>query len=166
MRYQQTGDLHLVTFSCYRRRPYSGTAEARDAFERALETMRTRYDFFVCGYVVMPEHVHLLLSEPRFVLLSKVLQALKLSVAVKREERPFWSARYYDFNVFSEAKRLEKLRYMHENPGRSRIGGGLRRTGPGRVRGTMRRVRLEGSRWSHLWTAARREREGCPTSRA
>ncbi len=78
--------------------------------------MRVRYDFYVSGYVVMPEHVHLLVSEPRVALLGKALQALKLSVAVKREERPFWQARYHDFNVFTREKRLEKLRYMHENP--------------------------------------------------
>ncbi len=115
-RYQETGDLHFVTFSCYQRRAYLGSVEARDLFVRALETMRERYEFEVRGYVVMPEHVHLLVSEPRSVLLSKALQALKLAVAVKREERPFWQARYYDFNVFSEAKRVEKLNYMHQNP--------------------------------------------------
>jgi putative transposase len=60
--------------------------------------MRVRYDFFVSGYVVMPEHVHLLVSEPREVILAKAIQALKLSVAVQRQERPFWQARYYDFN--------------------------------------------------------------------
>jgi putative transposase len=64
----------------------------------------------------MPEHVHLLLSEPKETMLAKALQALKLSVAVQRRERPFWHARYYDFNVFTEAKRVEKLRYIHRNP--------------------------------------------------
>ena len=87
-----------------------------DLFEKSLETMRLRYNFWITGYVVMPEHVHLLVGEPPVVLLSKVLQALKLSVAVQRRERPFWQSRYYDFNVYSEKKRIEKLRYMHRNP--------------------------------------------------
>lgn len=64
----------------------------------------------------MPEHVHLLVSEPQEAILSKAIQALKLSVSVQRGERPFWQARYYDFNVHSELKRTEKLRYMHRNP--------------------------------------------------
>ncbi len=115
-RYQETGDLHFVTFSCFRRNAFLSSPQARDLIERALETMRVRYDFYVSGYVVMPEHVHLLVSEPRVALLGKALQALKLSVAVKREERPFWQTRYYDFNVFTREKRLEKLRYMNENP--------------------------------------------------
>jgi putative transposase len=37
-------------------------------------------------------------------------------VAVQRRERPFWQARYYDFNVYSARKHIEKLRYMHRNP--------------------------------------------------
>ncbi len=58
----------------------------------------------------------MLVSEPRRVLLSKAIQALKLSVAVQSRERPFWQSRYYDFNVFSEQKCLEKRRYIHRNP--------------------------------------------------
>jgi putative transposase len=75
-----------------------------------------RYEFEVLGYVVMPEHVHLLLSEPGKDLLAVGLQALKISVSKRSEERPFWQARYYDFNVFTNAKRVEKLWYMHANP--------------------------------------------------
>jgi putative transposase len=94
-------------------------AAARNAFEHSLESIRIRYDFLIHGYVVMPEHVHLLVSEPKQAILAKVLQALKLSVARKRPERPFWhfwQARYYDFNVYKEKKRVEKLGYMHRNP--------------------------------------------------
>jgi putative transposase len=80
--------------------------------------MRIRYDFVVCGYVVMPEHVHLLVSEAKKALLSKAIQALKLSVSVQSVERPFWQKRYYDFNVYTERKRVEKLRYKHRNPGK------------------------------------------------
>ena len=56
------------------------------------------------------------MSEPLIETLAKALQSLKLSVAVQRQERPFWQRRYYDFNVHSEKKRIEKLRYMHRNP--------------------------------------------------
>jgi hypothetical protein len=48
--------------------------------------------------------------------LSKALQALKLSVSLQSVRRPFWQARYYDFNVFTHRKLVEKLRYMHRNP--------------------------------------------------
>ena len=101
VRYQQTGHLHFLTFSCYRRQRYFRSAKGRERFEQSLETMRQRYDFYVLGYVVMPEHVHLLGCEPNRALLSKAVQALKLSVAVQSVERPFWQARYYDFNIFT-----------------------------------------------------------------
>ena len=89
VRYQETGDLHFVIFSCYHRQPYLGLPAARELFEHSLETMRRRYDFFVTAYVVMPEHVHLLVSEPKGALLATALQALKLSVSVQSRERPF-----------------------------------------------------------------------------
>ena len=78
--------------------------------------MRVRYGFYVAGYVVMPEHVHLLMSEPVGETLGTVIGALKLSVSRRSVQKPFWLTRYYDFNVFSEGKRTEKIHYMHENP--------------------------------------------------
>ena len=41
---------------------------------------------------------------------------MKLSVAVQRKERPFWQSRYYDFNIHTNRKHVEKLKYMHRNP--------------------------------------------------
>jgi putative transposase len=116
VRYQQSGCFHFISFTCYHRMQHLGTAASRNRFERSLEVMRIRYDFVVCGYVVMPDHIHLLISEPKKAILSKAIQALKLSVSVQSRERPFWQARYYDFNVQNEKKRVEKLRYMHRNP--------------------------------------------------
>ena len=116
VRYQQCGCFHFISFTCYHRFQHLCTVPARELFERSLESMRRRYDFVVCGYVVMPEHVHLLVGEPNKAILSKAIQALKLSVSVQSKERPFWQARYYDFNVHNEEKRVEKLRYMHRNP--------------------------------------------------
>lgn len=116
VRYQQTGDLHFVTFSCCGRKPYLRDPSARNLFERSLEQMRCRYGFFVTGYTVMPEHVHLLVREPSKALLAKALQALKLSVSVQQDKRPFWQRRYYDFNIWNRAKTTEKLRYIHRNP--------------------------------------------------
>src|SRR5271157_5804905 len=63
-RYQQARDLHFITFSCYRRQPLLASAQAKQLVERALERARQGYGFYVTGYVIMPEHVHLLVSEP------------------------------------------------------------------------------------------------------
>jgi len=116
-RLQREGDDHFITFSCYRREPYLATAASKDIFLDSLELTRKRHNFEVLGYVVMPEHVHLLISEPldHETPLSKALQSLKLSVSKRLSPRPFWQARYYDFNVFTHNKRVEKLKYMHRN---------------------------------------------------
>ncbi len=115
-RYQQTGQLHFITFSCYHRLAFLADAAHRDLFESALERMRNRYEWAVLGYVVMPEHVHLLVNEPECGQLDRAIQALKLSVSVRQRQRPFWQARYYDFNVWTAEKETEKLEYMHRNP--------------------------------------------------
>src|ERR1035438_1980549 len=93
-RYQFTGDLHFVPFSCHQLKPYLASPPARCLFEEVLERMRMRYQFCVLGYVVMPEHVHLLLSEPAIGSLAKALLALKLSISKLSTQHPFWQARY------------------------------------------------------------------------
>jgi len=73
----------------------------------------------VAGYVVMPEHGHLLVGKPERSTLAVALQMLKQLVSSKvRHESgaPLWQRRYYDVNVYSERKRIEKLRYLHRNP--------------------------------------------------
>jgi len=76
-RYQQTGHLHFVTFSCYQRAALLNTPIAREVFEQTLERVRKWYGLFVTGHVVMPEHVHLLISEPERASLAIALQMLK-----------------------------------------------------------------------------------------
>jgi putative transposase len=131
------GHLHFITFSCYRRQKLLGTARARNLFVRVLGEVRNRYQFSLVGYVVMPEHVHLLIGEPKKRDPSKAIQALKQSVSRRlrnknrRKIAPnqlrlgfalpetgahFWQRRFYDFNVWSHGKKSEKLQYMHCNP--------------------------------------------------
>ena len=124
--------LHFITSSCYRRRALLGSAARRDLFLQTLEQVRLRYGFAAVGYVVMPEHFHLLISEPEKGNPSVVMQVLKQRFASQvlqacsqtgkgqlrdgMEEGHVWQRRFYDFVVWSEAKRVEKLRYMHRNP--------------------------------------------------
>jgi putative transposase len=64
-RYHGAGDLHFITCSCYHRMPWLGSAYRRDLFLSVLEDMRQNYSFVMVGYVVMPEHFQLLISEPQ-----------------------------------------------------------------------------------------------------
>jgi REP element-mobilizing transposase RayT len=80
-RYQNSGTTHFITFSCYRRQPLLTKHGASRMFEQALEEARVKYGFFVFGYVVMPEHVHMLVSEPKRGTLATAIKAIKQSVA-------------------------------------------------------------------------------------
>jgi putative transposase len=118
-RFQECRQVHFLTFSCYRRRPNLNNDAARSTFVSALERVRVHYQLCVYGYVIMPEHVHLLVNEPEHGTLAQALQSLKQGVARRlalRAKDSFWQARYYDFNVWSEKKFIEKLRYIHRNP--------------------------------------------------
>jgi len=126
--------LHFITCSCYRRLPLLGSGSSRDRFLAILEQTRRRYRFVVVGYVVMPEHIHLLLTEPEVGTPSTVMQVVKqrsarallpqrrprnprqASLFEESQRRAFWQARFYDFNLWTTKKRVEKLRYMHRNP--------------------------------------------------
>lgn len=136
-RYYGAGYSHFITTSCWHRCPLLNNPRVRDLFVDALEQVRRRYHFVVVGYVVMPEHVHMLLTEPESGDPSDVMKALKqgfarrllarlrlgphhpdhlsLGLALPEQGR-IWQPRFYDFVVFSEKKRVEKLRYIHRNP--------------------------------------------------
>jgi putative transposase len=162
-RYQQFGQIHFITFSCYRRRPFLNSTRSKHVFELALERTRRQYGLLVYGYVVMPEHVHLLVSEPVRSDLAQALKSLKQGVSRQRigNREHFWQKRYYDFNIHLHRTYVEKLRYIHRNPVK---------------RGLC--ARPEDWRWSSFvhyatgvegiveiespWTATKRERVGVP----
>ena len=115
-RYQTLGHDHAINFCCYQHLPYLESPASRDLFERSLENARRKYQFEIYAYVVMPDHVHLLVSEPPIEPLSKAIQALKLSVSKQSQQRPFWQDRYYDFNVITQHAFTDKRKYIHRNP--------------------------------------------------
>jgi putative transposase len=142
-RFHESGQSHFVTFCCYHRRRFLTTEASRRTFESALERVRHTFKLEVYGYVVMPEHVHLLLSEPEKGTLADALKSLKQGVSRRllprigglpkiggvpevggpfkpdfglSGQRHFWQKRYYDFNIRSYEQFAEKLRYIHRNP--------------------------------------------------
>jgi putative transposase len=137
-RFQESGQSHFLTFSCYRRQARFCSPEVYDLFSLCLEQMRRRFAMCIYGYVVMPEHVHLLVSEPgraavpqvrvrcldaKLATLAHAMHYLKLSFAKQFRSRTgavdsgsFWQKRYYDRNVRDEREFMEKLRYLHRNP--------------------------------------------------
>ena len=65
-RFHESRQLHFLTFSCYHRLPNFESVASRTVFESALERIRRKFGLCVYGYVVMPEHVHLLVMISTF----------------------------------------------------------------------------------------------------
>ncbi len=82
------GHLHFITCSCYRRLPLFASARAKNVFAKILGEVRDRYGFALAGYVVMPEHIHLLISEPARGTPSTVMQVLKQRVSRRLRRTP------------------------------------------------------------------------------
>jgi putative transposase len=115
----------------------------------------------------MPEHVHLLLSEPQRDTLADALKSLKQGVSRRLigDAEHFWQKRYYDFNIRNYPQFVEKLRYIHRNPVKRGLCELPEKTGSGAAvrhyaTGAEGRVEIESE-----WTARKRERAAgtlCP----
>ncbi len=136
-RIEQTHDLRFLTFSTYDRLPLFLNDRIRDLFATHLEAARVAFSFNLYAWVVMPEHIHLLLwpllpEHPVSALLSQLKRGFARQVVERwREIRasvlprltmPDGSIRFwqrgggYDRNIFSSEETSEKLNYIHQNP--------------------------------------------------
>ncbi len=140
-RADEPGDARFLTFSCFQRRAFLSRPRACGWFLEALERSRETHGFDLWAFVLMPEHVHLLIYpglEPHRV--ADILYTLKKSVtsralAFVRREAPeflvrmedrqpngrtsyrFWQrGGGYDENLCTPAKIWDKIDYMHANP--------------------------------------------------
>ena len=148
--YYGLNHLHFLTASTYRRARLFDSNRFRVHFVRTLHQLRQQQNFRIIGWVLMPEHFHLLLwpsecADPsvivqslkartaKFILLhlraqaavpwcGKTLQKLALPPTVHRPStHRVWQRRFYDLNLWSPKKRLEKLDYIHANPVKRRL---------------------------------------------
>lgn len=130
------GGVRFITCSCEHRLPLFMNPAIRAVFEDALDAARLRFQFELFAWVVMPEHVHLLLRPPQAVPLDRILTFIKTSVMrrvlprwmelhapiLKRLARPDGTHRFwlkgggFDRNVRDERAFMKEVRYIHRNP--------------------------------------------------
>ena len=117
-RFQKAEALHFITFSCLHRLPFLEPAATKETFEFVLEQIRARHRARVYAYVLMPEHIHMLINEPPLILVAQFLKALKqiTSRKLRGDRKQFWQDRYFDANIHGESARSEVIRYIHLNP--------------------------------------------------
>ena len=148
--YYAENHLHYLTANLYRRARVLDSDRFKLKFTQTLDDLRAELGFHIIGYVLMPEHCHLLiwpsdLANPSQIMqkLSErtanfILRTLRRSLALpwcRRMLNGFelpptvhhhahyqvWQRGGYDMNIWSEKKRLEKLTYMHNNPVKRRL---------------------------------------------
>ena len=134
------GQAHYLTFSCFRNQPFLNKDRARIWFIEALGKAKEKHNFELWAWVIMPEHVHLMVLPGEETKVSNLLKSIKLSVAktaslwVKDNAPGFLSSmtdtqpdgtktiRFwqrgggYDRNICSVDELYEKINYIHKNP--------------------------------------------------
>ena len=149
-RYYGQNHLHYLTTSTYRRARVFDSERFKRHFIATLTDLRAELGFRIIGYVLMPEHFHLLLWPTTSANPSQIMKKLKgrtarLILTTLRENREnswrqkmlgrftlpstvhdeaqcrVWQRRFYDMNIWTEKKQLEKLNYMHNNPVQRRL---------------------------------------------
>ena len=124
--YDNEGTARFVTFGCYRGLPFLANDLAKRLFLEELDRTRRKHGFRLLGYVLMPEHVPLVLHPPNAMPLGLVVREMKsctarryfadMSVGRPGETRVFWQKRCYDHNCRTTETTLEKINYCHNNP--------------------------------------------------
>ncbi len=136
-RYEEPNHLRFLTFSCFEQIPLFEIDSAKEIFVDVLVAQRERCGFHLIAWVLMPEHLHLLIWPrlPDFPV-SKILWGLKRDVARRavesmrekssplleqslntRGQHQFWQrGGGYDRNIFSEDEIREKIDYINLNP--------------------------------------------------
>jgi putative transposase len=128
---------HFVTFSTYQRRRFLDPERTKDIVLEVLLSCLATHKAQCHGFVIMPDHVHAVLTVDSEARIATFLLAWKKtsSYRIKRfytqeltryyercpEDCPVWQARYYDYNLEGDDKVNEKLEYMHNNPVAARL---------------------------------------------
>ncbi len=115
---------YFVTFATYGRLPVFRDAAAARLFLGELRKLRGELKFLLLGYVVMPDHVHLVIVPGSAVGLAKVMQYVKGRFARFYHARiggegKLWQNRYYETVIRDEASLLQRVQYMEGNPVRA-----------------------------------------------
>jgi putative transposase len=145
-RYNNPGEAHALTFSCFHRRPFLSKDRSRQWLIDAIDRARELHRFHVWAYVIMPEHAHMLIWPTEKVYdIGDILNSIKQSVSKRallfvRREAPtfliqmedrqpngqvhhrFWQrGGGYDRNILEPPAVYAEIDYMHDNPVRRRL---------------------------------------------
>ena len=106
--------------------PIFQTARAAELFLDVLQSYRCQHKFFLHGFVVMPDHFHVILTPAEGVTLERPVQYLKggFSFRAKKElgiQREIWQPKYHDRRIRDAEECAALLRYLEDNPVKRRL---------------------------------------------
>jgi len=140
-RFNDAGHAHSLTFSCFKRQPFLSRDRSREWFVKAMQTALEKHRYHLWAYVIMPEHVHLLVWPTKHQYnISSFPQSVKTSVSrtavtFVKKKRPsflpnmldrqpngdehyrFWQrGGGYDRNITEPTTLWHEIDYIHANP--------------------------------------------------
>ena len=122
--YDEPGHAHELTFGTWHKRPYFLEPQVCEKFLEYLHAARKRRQFQIWAYVVMSDHVHLLIwPGPGGATVAEILSSIKqpFSRCMRKTglctAPVFWQAGGgYDRNIFSAQATQASIDYIHNNP--------------------------------------------------
>ncbi len=126
--YDDLGTVRFITFSCYGKHPYLIDEVCVLPLLDQMKSLRQNHGIKILGYVIMPDHVHLVLLPPEGIMLGVLIGQMKARAAhtiiptgQDTLRRPgghpaIWQRRCYDHNCRSDKVVKEKIIYCHNNP--------------------------------------------------
>ena len=136
--YDNFGTARFFTFSCYHRDRLLITDIDIEIFLSELEASKKKYGVLILGYVIMPNHVHLVLYKDDNLKFGSIIGEIKRKSAYKiitrwksqdrtmlnqimvpigrKQKYAFWLPRCYDHNCRTPDSVREKINYCHNNP--------------------------------------------------
>jgi len=105
----------FVTTACYQRRRLFQVDRNAQLFLETLEHYRTH--FHLHAFVVMPDHVHLLITPREMVTLERVMQYIKGGFSHRLESKmSAWQKGFADHRIRNAEEFAMRVEYMHQNP--------------------------------------------------
>jgi len=117
-RYYSKNNTYFVTSVTYARRPI--LLEHADLISAAINATKKRVDFDLIAWVVLPDHIHLVL-DPLTSDLSGILKRIKQSFSMNYRKRTgysgrVWQLRFWDHIIRNQDDMNTHLDYTHYNP--------------------------------------------------
>ncbi|MCI0330854.1 MAG: transposase [candidate division Zixibacteria bacterium] len=120
-RYEPEGYPVFITTSIFQKKPIFEDPSHCQALSTLIFDLRDEHNVKVLSFVIMPDHMHLVLFAQKQKEISRYMQALKRRSAriinfARKSQGSVWLHRYFDRALRSERELKNAIEYVHYNP--------------------------------------------------